>query len=104
TEDPARLGRVFCDQDKPFGVSYLSNRVPMARSAPQAKNSTISAVSTMLAMNRFNISHLRKLALRQAFTADLAIGRRQNSSTGFDVQFSLLQSKCAQSGPPLRVR
>src|SRR5712671_6977221 len=35
--------------------TYLSNNVPMARTAPQAKNSTISAVSTTFASNRFII-------------------------------------------------
>jgi len=70
------MGRGLDDQAPFGGLSYLSSSVPMARTAPQAKNSTISAVSTMLARNRFNIRHLRKLALRQALTTDLATGRR----------------------------
>ena len=37
------------------GACYLSSNVPMARTAPQAKNSTISAVSTTVETSRFII-------------------------------------------------
>src|SRR5215208_5000889 len=54
-EDRARLARSFGIKNGLLAALYLSNSVPMASRAPQAKKSTISAVSTMLAMNRFHI-------------------------------------------------
>lgn len=79
-------------------LAHLSNNVPMARTAPQAKNSTISAVSTTLASKRFIIEPPRTGAATGTY--DRSGNRpRPCSPTRFDLQFRRPQSKCAQNDP-----